>query len=381
MAKFFLIAMLLSINPYLFNQVFAKPSSGFPEKNTFVTEICNAPAPDSFRITSNGGSFITLSWKPVWEGASHVLFISQRDSSGGWTAQSIFPNVLGSSITVDSLEGGKEYRFRIATKCPSGDPSELMAFVDGIALIVELTLIGRTPKNPQPIDCHGIDYTKHPWLGFRIAGEGYSRLFEVKINGVNEDPYGSVDRVNPENHIVASNMLFLFPDNFNPIIYKVPLTFRIIDITTQTPLPIGLVNINPILTTPNKIDLCNITTDPFNPWKNGYSFTVLFANEVVVVPPGGGIGGQGFGKDPIKDRFTAQNPFNESLNIYTPDWHSNDSPTTIRILNMNGQLIFTQTFEFIDQQVSIPLEWLSPGMYFLDIQSINETEVLKIVKN
>jgi hypothetical protein len=376
MAKFLLSALFFWFHLFVISPAFASEEPGNPEKISRLSEVCDAPAPDSFRITSIGGSFMTLAWKPAWEGATHVLYISQKDSSGGWTAQSVLPNVSGNTITVNGLVGGKEYRFRIATKCSTGEPSELTAFVDGIALILDLTIAGRTPKNPQPINCTGIEYAKYPWLGFRISGEGYSRLFEVKINGENVEPFGTVGRVRPENHIVASNMDFLYPNINTPVVSNFSQFFRILDVTLPTPLRIGLISINSIPGSPNKIDLCDVTNNPLDPWKNGYSFSALFAYETILIPPGG----IGYGIDPKLNGFTVQNPMSENLNIFAPDGFINNGSIKIRFLDLNGKLVFAQEFDYFSNQVLIPLEGLSTGFYILEIQSSNAIEVHKVVK-
>jgi hypothetical protein len=379
MAKFLLPALFFCFYLFVVTPSFASEEPGKPEKISRLSEVCDAPAPDSFRVTSIGGSFISLAWKPAWEGATHVLYVSQKNTSGGWTAQSVLPNVSGNSITVEGLVGGKEYRFRIATKCGSGEPSELTSFVDGIALIVELTLAGRTPKDPQQISCTGIDHTKHPWLGFRIDGNAQSNLFEVNIHGEQQNPFASIKRVNTENPIVAVSEWFLFPSDFDPVIDNVKVPFLIQNLNSDPPKNIGWVDIIIAGTNPLKIDMCQVLDKPEKPWDNGYDFIVLKASEAVKIPTGGGTG-QGFGQDPKDSWFEVQNPFSDNINIFIPQYRKIEGSASLRLFNANGQDILTQKFDVLDSQISLPTQWLKQGIYFIQIESNQEVWRRKVIK-
>jgi hypothetical protein len=380
MAKFLLSALFFWFHLFVTTPAFASEEPGNPEKISRLTEVCDAPAPDSFRITSIGGSFMTLAWKPAWEGATHVLYISQKDSSGGWTAQSVLPNVSGNTITVNGLIGGKEYRFRIATKCSSGDPSEFSSIVDGIALIVELTLLGRNPKNPQQISCTDIDHTKHPWLGFRVAGNGASNLFEVNIHGVQEKPFASIRRVETVNPIVAVDDVLLFPNAFDPIIEDVRVPFLIRNLNIDPTKNIGWVEIVITSTNPLEFDMCKVLNDPQKPWDNGYDFTVIKASETIKIPSGGGTG-QGFGQDPKENWFEVQNPFSSNINIFIPHHSNIEGSVTVMLFNSNGQNILNQKIDMLDSQISLPTQWLKQGIYFLQIESNREVWQTKLIKS
>ncbi|MDX1912475.1 MAG: fibronectin type III domain-containing protein, partial [Saprospiraceae bacterium] len=145
--QFFFSGFLFLIS---FAPVFSNNEVRFPTKESIFNETCSLPAPDSFRITSIGGDFISLAWNPISTGALHTLVVLEETNQGGWTNFGLFQNLGGSSFTVDGLTGGNKYRFILATNCSNGDPSTLTAIVDGIALIVDLVLASRVPINPQP---------------------------------------------------------------------------------------------------------------------------------------------------------------------------------------------------------------------------------------
>jgi Secretion system C-terminal sorting domain/Fibronectin type III domain len=363
-----------------FNTVFAAHGCGNPEKNILVAEICDAPAPDSFRITSIGGTFITLSWKPAWEGANHIIYVSKKTSSGGWAAQFILPNVSGNTITVDSLEGGKDYRFRIATKCPSGDPSELTAFVDDHTAIVELTLIGRNPKNPKPINCIGIPYQSYKWVGFMVSGEGESNFFEVQVNDDSNNPLAYIRRVVTANPIVAVDQTGNFPNNFQPIIPDVPAPFGMVRLSTNNnsqPEIIGRIDVS-LHKTPPRLDICVESSTQF-PWKNGYTFTSMTAKETIISPTGGA--GQGFGKTPFTQQIEVQNPFKDELHVLFPQLFTEVGKVSIHLLNTNGRIVFEQKTELFSSELTFPFGGLSSGVYFLVIETDKEVQVLKVLKS
>ena len=343
-------------------------------------EVCEAPAPDSFRITSIGGNFISLAWTPAWQGATHVLTVSEKNASGGWNTLFVFPNVEGSTYTVDSLKGGKEYRFIIATKCSSGDPSELSASVDGIALIVELTLIGRTPKNPTPVSCHGIEVNKHNWVGFRVAGEGESNLFELQVNGVNSIPFGYIRRVINENKIVAADIFGFFPSNSNPTIDDVLLPFRILRLGGISPIRIGLVTIEVIQSDPLIIDVCIDNSNPNEPWKSEYTFTALTAEQTIVKPSGGNNESLGYGVEPTIGTFKVQNPIIDNLHLFIPEEIEMSGNASIRLFNSDGQIVFENELEYLSSHISFSVEWLQEGVYILQIENNSKVETLKVIK-
>lgn len=375
MAKKFLFSTLLGI--FTLTLAIASGLPNTPNAKFCAAEVCEAPPPDSLRATSIGGTYVSLEWEPAWPGATHFLTVSQLDSIGEWVPVIIFDNVSGSTLTVDSLSSGKEYRFRIATKCPNGDPSEFTTFIDIRTVILELTLDGRTPKNPSVIGCTGIEYQSHHWLGFRVSGEGASNMFEVVVNE-NNSPLAYVKRVVTVNNIVAVDGSLTFPTPGDPLI-KVPTPFLIYRINTGE--EIGYVDIKKHTTNPPTVDIC-INEDKI-PWKPGYAFTVLTAKETVIVPGGGGGSGtgQGLGKDPLGTYFKVQNPFHDNIQVFVSDENNLEGDVILRLLDTSGKVISTQQFGAVEPRLSIPVRELPTGMYILQIQTTLETQSFMVFKS
>jgi hypothetical protein len=377
MAKKFLFSTLLGI--FTLTLAIASGLPNTPNAKFCAAEVCEAPPPDSLRATSIGGTYVSLEWVPAWPGATHVLTVSELDSSGGWVPVIIFNNVSGSTLTVDSLSSGKQYRFRMATKCPNGDPGQFTGPVEINTIIVELTLGGRTPKNPSEIGCTGIAYQNHPWLGFRVTGPGASNIFEVVVNEESDSPLAYIRRVFTVNSIVAVAPDGSFPTPAFPLIGNVPVPFKIERVNTEE--SIGAIDIVKHSTNPPTIDICkNVQVLP---WKPEYTLTILTAKEVVVIPGGGGGGtgtGQGFGTDPLGTYFKIQNPFLENIQVFVPDENELEGGVTLRLFDTNGKIIKTQQFETGDTGLILPVPGLPPGMYILQIQTMHETQSHMVFK-
>jgi hypothetical protein len=344
-------------------------------------ESCDAPAPDSFRITSVGGHFISLKWKPVAGINAYFMLVSLQDSTGGWIPNQVFPNIPDTLITVNGLEGGKKYQFKISSKCPNGDISGLTSIIDGVTLIVDLTVGGRIPQNPLPINGIGIDYQKLPWLGFRVSGEGASGLFEVNVNDASFQPVAWIRRVYLTDKIVAVDDQGNFPIPGIPIIENVEIPFAIWNNLPEAEL-IGKVEImkHQNFPGPPTVDILIADTDP--DWKSQYTLTVLSAQGSIINPSGGGSGGTGQGLSSNNEtRFvSAESPFAGHLDLKINNSGVQENNIPFFIFDGSGQLKSTGLFGPSDTHYRIEAQNWPDGVYYLICNNGHERSVLKIVK-
>lgn len=339
-------------------------------------ESCDAPAPDSFRITSAGGNFISLSWKPVWPGASYFLVASEKNSAGGWVPMEVFPDVQDTSFTVDGLEGGKEYRFHISTKCPNNEVSELTAWIDGIALIVDLTLLGRVPKNPVEISGQGIPYPKLHWLGFRVSGAGASGLFEVEVNKNGDFPLAFIRRVNLEEKIVAVDWDNQYPHQFNPEINGVDIPFEIVHLFQESQISIGKVDLTKHAFPPT-IDIEVTST-----WKPEYQFQVLKADATISSPPGNTGGSQGLqaGQNRFGLQLDCPNPFGDLLEVSLLSDELAEEQITLTLFDAENRKIDSKNTTSPTNTCIFNMSGLPSGLYFLVAEGENTYSVKKLIK-
>ncbi len=372
MANKLFFALLFCTLHLTLTPVFAAHGSAPSENASLKNDLCDAPAPDSFRVTSIGSGYANLAWIPAWTGATHTLVVFLQDSSGGWTNLATYLSVPGSSYSIPVSAPGS-YKVLNATNCTSGETSFRNSEVE--FKLIDLTTAGRVPLNPTPVyNCNQIDYLNHKWVGFRVKekASGLSNLFEFQVEG----PTGLVKRV-ANNPIVAVDGNGIFPIGNQHL--SVGFSFQMDDKSKEEP-PIGFVEITQYyLGQSPTIGLCIDLDNPMQ-WKPAYEFTALTAQSVVTnVPPGGGTG-NGLTRSNVDDKCTAQSPFTNNLTIFIPETLSESEEATLLLLNMNGDLVLKQKFDLGNTQASFFTESLFPGLYILQIESDHEMQALLVVK-
>ena len=356
--------------------------SVLPESQITEACICNAPAPDSFRITNTNTSTgsIALAWHPAWLGASHTLEVLEMNNSGGWIPKDTIYNILGTSYTVTNLVYGTKYRFKIATNCTNGEPSEKKAIIDGIVLIIELVINGRTPLSPVSVaTCTTIDYSAHNWVGFKVSTNGEipnptnSNYFEFGTRTEEDQAIPLIKRVIHDSKIVAGNFIHRYPMIPTPLIVQIigSTDFKVFYIQGTKFKDIGVVRLNFDENT-HSIQFCKSL------WDDDYDLSVMIANLA------------GFSSPEHDERnnyttqigkFTAQNPFNNFINIFSPQINVDQVGGNIQLFNVHGQIVLEQDFDVFPDQLSIPTEMVSTGFYILRIETGSRVQILKINKS
>ena len=365
-----------------YNHVFA---SGGPLLPYIKADGCTAPAPGSFRITSIGGNFIALAWTPVWVEAAHTLAVLENDGAGGWIALDTIHNVLGSAYTVDGLASGTEYRFIIATNCTSGEPSSLKAIIDGIALILDLAIIGRNPSKPVPVDCSSIPLDQN-WVGFKVeyinSGISIVNLFEFVITGGNSASNNffwkaEIRRVFRDHPIVAVDPDDIWPTCTDPIIENVGTSFRMARLFGGGPNMelIGWVDF--YQNSGSNVSICPDYDHKTLPWKKACKFTALVATKASSMP---GCGNRSDNHTTAYAEFKAQSPFDQTLQIFFPSSFSGDAQTNIRLVDSQGQVILEHKINLTTSEIAFPVRSVLPGVYILYIENGGERHTLKIFK-
>lgn len=385
MAKNLLYVLFLSMYPFWFTQVFATNEIAAKENHGRKTDICNAPAPDSFHVTTSGYNFVTLVWNPTSLGATHtIVVLTQIDSTSSWIPVDTIFNVPGTSCKVSIMQfEPTKCGFTIATNCINGEPGDDINFASPpIALILELILAGRTPHNPTTIaPCTPIKAADHNWIGFSVSnGDGFNLItntFEVVIN--NDHPV--VKRVN-EPPLVAGNEYYEYPKtppkNFINFYGIPPATFKVFLVNAgNSYMDIGYAYIAISQLGSNKmITICQINSLP---WDNKFSFKVLTATSAnglasQIIEDRSNINSEN------KEKIIVQTPFSESLSIVLPESISQKKQIAISLWNVAGQLILDKHYVSVSNQISFPSETLSSGYYYLRIVYEGEAQTFKILK-
>ena len=252
-----------------------------------LVEPCQAPAPDSFRVTEIIAGDVHFAWSPAWLGATHALKVMQADSTGSWNTVLTYIDVPDSTFTVAGLEAGF-YRASISTNCSWGQPSQLEKEIR--FKIIDLVVGGRVPISPSIVEgCTPIIMADHKWVGFRVRDTetGVSNIFEFTYeDGVKP----TIKRVGND-LLVATDYNDNYPQgglsysSFNPV--------RMADRRIESgDNEIGYVRVLGSIVD-NVIEICIETNAPPSPWKPQYQLTTLTSAMPTAPPGGGGVSPQG----------------------------------------------------------------------------------------
>ncbi len=352
-----------------------------------LIESCDAPAPDSFRVTSFSYNFVTLAWNPVAAGDDHFLTVFRENPNNGW--DSLYSVLLfdATSYTVSNMDPQKRHKVQISTVCPDGTigtPSPPVFPPHGV--IVELVLFGDPPNIPVEVDCHNMMYTSPEikWVGFKISrpdGEGgeLSNYFQFEKVYNDQDVEARLKRVETDNVLVAANLVGLWPDHIEPVV-KANMLFKVGKVENGILNPIGfvLMTINPGGIP--SVDICQIKNDPNRPWNPLYDFKAI----IVQIQPEC----QGCIPDPElstpgkkNNMVKVQNPVSEYLSVFFTETSFMGGSKKFTLIDINGKVIIREQFYVAEPQVAIPLGKSMPGLYFLQIESEGDVQIVKIVIN
>lgn len=311
----------------------------------------------------------------------HNLSIFKENFQGGWDYLYSVSTGTVPYYTFVGLEFNKKYRFEIATKCPDGTPSTLVSAIDGITLIIDLVLNGRSPINPVIIQgCPTINYQNHNWVGFKIEYIGSSSSIYNIFEFCDITSIPTIKRVNDSySMITAANLDNVYPKLPMPSLVQVQgsLNFKVFRIKTPTSfVPIGHLAVN-FDDVNHTIQICK---DLSEPWNESFSFSMLTAESAIGFntpePPNNNLMNLHLEK---KNNFSIQNPFNTELKLLLQERNIN-SPIMLKLLNLNGQTMLEQIFEISSSTVLINTVAIPAGIYFLHINIDQNIETYKVIK-
>jgi hypothetical protein len=343
------------------------------------SDECNAPAPGNFRKTAEGPGYVTLGWEPVESGASHLLTVSEVLADGSETLVYTFDGISAVTKKVDGLKQRTRYKFKIYTKCADGNPSLIPSEVDIITLIIELTLAGRKPVNPQPVGCSGIDYQnpEYDWIGFRLQKvKGDVILQENFFEFQREGELVSIKRAETNNKLVAANHLGnAYPRLMNPVIETL-IPFRAAELIEGDQMEISAfasIALEFNSGWNETVDIC-CTYDPGQ--QLYYKYDVFVSNVTGTESNQGLVRGiQGV------DNVKVVNPVQDFIEIISTVGGSFSSEDLmVSLLGIDGRILKQSEERSIDGTIWIDAREIPSGPFFLVISGSTERKTFMLVK-
>lgn len=350
-------------------------------------DICEAPAPDSFRVENAGPNFVTLAWLPAWSGAEHTLKVYKHNEDlNAWDLLDTINNVLGPFFTVNSLEYGSKYRFVIATNCTSGETSALSSSVDHINLILDLTVAGLSPIDAIPVPglCPSINYQGYNWVGFVIKKFSEFRpkftYYEFR-EGVDPDGliYPVIMRVQDQGPVMALGKhngwgSYIFPTSPNQPLVRIVggNTFLVRHYLNAVEyVTVGNVAVQ-LSESPKLVSFC-----PEPGWNSDYQLIPLIVQLTNAPAPNTEYRAV---DDNLKLAAKAQSPFDDFIQIFLPSKSSNDEQIIIEITSLEGISILRQKHENYPETILMPVHFLPKGVYLIRIETSGSVQTIKVIK-
>ncbi len=356
---------------------------------------CDAPPPDSFRVTGYGYNFVTLAWVPISVGDDHYLTIFKKNETNGWDSLYAITLYNATTYTLNNLQPQKEHRVEIRSLCNDGEPGTVSSIVyPNIIYILELTTGGRKPVDPKEVlpECSRVAYKSHKWLGFRLTKNDNSktepRLFEF-IEKNDTDIKGSIRIVGEDQYIlVAANDNDVWPGQLFSSVYTNFLQFRVGEILNQSILNVfGFVNAD------FDFDFTSVALcpDPTNPIVSPYKFEFLVADQVEENCPNcpnpidptsekSAGNGQNWVVGSKIESIKAQSPFSNFLNIFFPQTGFVGGLKHFELHDINGKIHFSEKIDVQEPKLALPFGNLPKGFYILRIEANEGFQSLRLIK-
>ncbi|MBN8680502.1 MAG: fibronectin type III domain-containing protein [Chitinophagales bacterium] len=377
MAKKSFLSLLFS---FFVANFFVLNATNLENASTILTDTCEAPPPDSFRILDAGAHYVTLAWNPVDPMATYTIVVQKEGGNANtWENVDTISNVTGNSITIQNLLYGSKYQFELATNCENGDPSKFKIYAGPpLGVILDLVLDGRTPVNPVSVPpCSPILIQNYKWVGFKVeSSQNLGSAINFFEFALGDDGVPQIMRVSYGPQIVATDFSGIFPIQPFPFT-KVELPsseFELRRVDGISPLIIGTIQLtyNPIQKT---VQFCKKNGTN---WVNSYSFSTIVANQVNGFENLNIVDRDSFDENCNVNNLVILNPMiDDQIFIENSNQLSCFKEVKFILIDMYSRVCDISKFNGVPNQLDLNGKNILPGFYTLVI----ELEGKKITKS
>lgn len=342
---------------------------------------CNLPAPKNFHLIGQSSvGQVSLGWEELQDADAYLLEVFLQGTLGLDSFHLII-DTPGITLTIPA---GNIPSFKVRGICIGGLLSGNYSYIPPVGtILLDLVLEAHTPQTYSQLD----PSTCYPVL-YQPGGEEY--WFDV-VAGPNGQGtysryslYSYYDPQSPGNH---ERMRAAQLKTFRPGFYTEPLGWATNNGQSGYNAPPVIPAENVLIRTISDggyLDLFRVTYSGtsagqvcFTPLAgSGYSIK-FYKGQPALRPKKVDDRAAAPESSEIADEFQVINPFVDELRLVLPQGAT--GPVSVQLFALDGRLEFEQKFP-ARQEYNLPTSDLTPGLYFLRINTGGQTRTYKVVK-
>jgi hypothetical protein len=324
------------------------------------------PAPTNLHITGYTATSVSLAWDAV-PGATNYLVETFLGNNPLPLASIITPNT---AYTVTGLTPNLEYRFEVAGIDTNNEIGERAEIFGKSGIVMDLVpdrtstpAIKEVAPDPGSNNNYTLDWVadRSYWFEVHSNGGPYCR-YKFTIRETNGD---KVEVWQPEGFLATHPKGYEIDGNWSQPTAEDAVFIRVSDV--WNPIFPGIGDLSVL-----HIDYQSVLKLFWDPNSSNYTFSVWEED----MPEGRS---EQIGQVPIPDTDDIQispNPFQSQIQI---DGLNPDAETTLQLFHFDGRLAKSQQVTTA-QKYTLPTHELSPGVYFLRLESEGVQKTHRLVK-
>lgn len=324
-----------------------------------TTEVsdCELPAPVNINTLSASSNTLTIGWTAVAGAVSYHAHVETNSTV-------IFDGIVPTNqLDLTNLSPSSVYLFSIKSVCSDGKISKEEGSYEGKTqgvIIEDFVMSVHGPTTPfvcQTVDLMEFDDQSAPFVArykdssiekaFGIHYSEVHKCFALKYEAEKTWMFADVNRVTPQYpDVVPTDFVRVFHEGDNG--------------NTETPvMEVHITEVNN-----QKFNICINILQPL------YS--------IRRVAPETKVHGREQEAEKAFASTVSPNPCKDDFTLWLPE--PSQSASTLRLFNINGNEVYSETMEPFTQSKNINIQQLIPGMYIARLESADGIQTFKLIK-